>query len=96
MLRSRVTRPCYTSHTIEDGCVVWAKGVFQRPRVRADGDGAAGGGPSLIRYPPATMDAAPIQYAGTENGVKIASWTLGDGEPVVLVHSHAASRWRLA
>ena len=30
----------------------------------------------LIRYPPATMDAPPIQYARTEDGVNIAYWTV--------------------
>ena len=32
-----------------------------------------------IRYPPATMDAPPIQYARTDDGVNIAYWTLGQG-----------------
>jgi hypothetical protein len=27
------------------------------------------------------MDAPPIQYARTEDGVNIAYWTLGDGPP---------------
>ena len=30
------------------------------------------------------MDAPPIQYARTEDGVNIAYWTLGEGEPLVL------------
>jgi hypothetical protein len=31
----------------------------------------------LIRYLPATMDAPPIQYARTGDGVNIAYWTTG-------------------
>ena len=30
---------------------------------------------SLIPYPPATMDASPIQYARTEDGANIVYWT---------------------
>ena len=32
------------------------------------------------------MDAPPIQYARTEDGVNIAWWTLGEGSPVVLTN----------
>ena len=35
------------------------------------------------------MDAPPIQYARTEDGVNIAYWTLGQGPPVFLLHSLA-------
>ncbi len=37
------------------------------------------------------MDAPPIQYARTEDGVNIAYWTLGSGPTVVLSHYHALS-----
>ena len=30
------------------------------------------------------MDAPPIQYARTEDGVNIAYWTLGEGPPVLM------------
>jgi class 3 adenylate cyclase len=37
------------------------------------------------------MDAPPIQYARTEDGVNIAYWTLGEGAPVLILHSLAFS-----
>ena len=37
------------------------------------------------------MDAPPIQYARTEDGVNIAYWTLGVGPPIVHLHSHVVS-----
>jgi class 3 adenylate cyclase len=37
------------------------------------------------------MDAPSIQYARTDDGVNIAYWTLGEGEPVVHLHGHALS-----
>ena len=37
------------------------------------------------------MDAPPIQYARTEDGVNIAYWTLGNGAPVVLAPIHIAT-----
>ena len=37
------------------------------------------------------MDAPPIQYAHTEDGVNIAFWALGEGESVVHLHGHAYS-----
>ena len=30
-----------------------------------------------VRYPPATMDAPPIQYARTEDGANVADWEMG-------------------
>jgi class 3 adenylate cyclase len=45
------------------------------------------------------MDAPPIQYARTEDGVNIAYWTLGEGDPVFLLHSlgfsHLALEWEV-
>jgi class 3 adenylate cyclase len=37
------------------------------------------------------MDAPPIQYARTDDGVNIAYWTLGEGPPVLILHSLAFS-----
>ena len=45
------------------------------------------------------MDALPIQYARTDDGVNIAYWTLGEGPPLVIVHpgamSHGELEWRV-
>ena len=41
------------------------------------------------------MDAPPIQYARTEDGVNIAYWTLGEGPPIAHLHSHALSHLSL-
>ncbi len=37
------------------------------------------------------MDAPQIQYARTDDGVNIAYWTLGEGAPVLILHSLAFS-----
>ncbi|MCZ6544707.1 MAG: alpha/beta hydrolase, partial [Chloroflexi bacterium] len=45
------------------------------------------------------MDAPPIQYARTEDGVNIAYWTLGEGPAVVIAPgsnlSHASKEWEI-
>ena len=45
------------------------------------------------------MDAPPIQYAHTDDGVNIAYWTLGDGPPLLHLINHAFSNieleWRV-
>jgi pimeloyl-ACP methyl ester carboxylesterase len=45
------------------------------------------------------MDAPPIQYARTEDGVNIAYWTLGEGPPLIYVPnpsaSHAEMLWEI-
>ena len=45
------------------------------------------------------MDAPPIQYAKTSDGVSIAFWTLGEGPPLVilpnLISSHVQLDWGL-
>ena len=42
-------------------------------------------------------DAPPIRYCRTEDGVNIAYWTLGEGPPVLVVHSppmsHVSLEW---
>jgi pimeloyl-ACP methyl ester carboxylesterase/DNA-binding CsgD family transcriptional regulator len=44
------------------------------------------------------MDAPPIQYARTEDGVNIAFWTLGQGQPLIeqsqSPYSHCEALWR--
>ena len=46
------------------------------------------------------MDAPPIQYCQTVDGVNIAYWTLGDGPPLLYVNtplwSHAELIWHLS
>ena len=45
------------------------------------------------------MDAPPIQYCRTEDGVNIAYWALGDGPPLVILQpmglSHLQVEWRV-
>jgi DNA-binding NarL/FixJ family response regulator len=41
------------------------------------------------------MDAPPIQYARTENGVNIAYWTLGEGPPLLHLVPHPFSHIEL-
>jgi pimeloyl-ACP methyl ester carboxylesterase/DNA-binding CsgD family transcriptional regulator len=45
------------------------------------------------------MDAPPIQYARTDDGVNIAYWTLGEGPPLLHLINHAFSHveleWRV-
>ena len=45
------------------------------------------------------MDAPPIQYTRTDDGVNIAYWTLGEGVPVLYLHghgfSHVAAEWEV-
>ena len=45
------------------------------------------------------MDAPPIQYARTADGVNIAYWTLGEGPTVVIAEvgtaSHIALEWEV-
>ena len=45
------------------------------------------------------MEAPPIQYARTSDGVSIAYWTLGEGPPVLMVHvpamSHLQREWEV-
>ena len=44
------------------------------------------------------MDTPSIRYARTPDGVNIAYWTLGEGEPVIWVNdsntNHAELEWR--
>ena len=46
------------------------------------------------------MDAPPIQYARTEDGVNIAYWTMGEGPPLLVVTvpgmSHLHREWEVA
>jgi len=39
------------------------------------------------------MDAPPIQYARTDDGVNIAYWTMGDGPPLLWLNVNAAWPW---
>ena len=39
------------------------------------------------------MDAPPIQYARTEDGVNIAYWTMGDGPPLLWLPTQPAVPW---
>jgi pimeloyl-ACP methyl ester carboxylesterase len=41
------------------------------------------------------MDAPPIQYAKTADGVSIAFWTLGEGPPLVILPNLTASHVQL-
>ena len=45
------------------------------------------------------MDAPPIQYCRTTDGVNIAWWSLGEGPPVLVVHSppmsHVSLEWEV-
>ncbi len=45
------------------------------------------------------MDAPPIQYVTTSDGVKVAYWTLGGGLPVIVLNaqplSHLQAEWRV-
>ena len=45
------------------------------------------------------MDAPPIQYCRTEDGVNIAYWTLGEGHAVIPIESvamsHLAMEWEV-
>ncbi len=41
------------------------------------------------------MDAPPIQYARTADGVSIAFWTVGEGPPLVILPSLIASNIQL-
>ena len=60
-------------------------------------NGKTGGGAGALDSP--TMDAPPIQYARTEDGVNIAYWTLGEGVPMVFAvpatGSHLGLEWAI-
>ena len=45
------------------------------------------------------MDAPPIEYARTEDGVTIAYWTIGRGYPLIMhydTYSHIELEWDVA
>ena len=46
------------------------------------------------------MDAPPIQYARTGDGVNVAFWTLGQGQPLIVQsqspYSHCQALWRVS
>ena len=46
------------------------------------------------------MDAPPIQYARTDDGVNIAYWTLGEGRPFIstpaIPGTHLREEWNVA